>query len=390
MQNHDVIVGVDVGKSFHWLHVCDEAGRTMWSRKVDQDERQLDEVFTALGAGGERVLVVVDQPKNIGALTLACASRAGCDVGYLPGLAMRRAAGMLPGNAKTDQRDAQVIALTARVMPEALRPAGVDPKRAEMDALTSFDHDCMTERTRQLNRLHALLAEVNPMFEAAVGDQIDSPFVLGLMEHFGGPWGMRTAGQAAVRRWASKQKRVPNDVLDKAITSAWAMGHQPGGALIHEQLAIPAAARRVAELAVTRKANQARINQMLDSHPTYQALLTMPGVGPATAAVLVTTVDIALFPDHDRLASYAGIAARTRQSGTSIKGETKTRSGNKALKNALYLSAFAAMSWDPAARAFYDKKRAAGKRHTTAVIALASKRLKIMYAIMRDNTPYRP
>jgi hypothetical protein len=135
MNHYDVYAGVDVGKSFHWVYATDGNGERIVSRRIMQDEAELLAVFTSLRGGNCRVLVVVDQPKNIGALTLACASFAGCDTMYLPGLAMRRAAGILPGTAKTDARDAEVIAATARQVPGSLRPlSSADSERAELDA----------------------------------------------------------------------------------------------------------------------------------------------------------------------------------------------------------------------------------------------------------------
>ncbi len=55
------------------------------------------------------VLVVVDQPASIGALPLAVARDAGCEVAYLPGLAMRRIADLYPGEAKTDAVDTTTL-----------------------------------------------------------------------------------------------------------------------------------------------------------------------------------------------------------------------------------------------------------------------------------------
>ncbi|MEW4619777.1 transposase [Corynebacterium amycolatum] len=48
---------------------------------------------------------------------MAVARQRGCQVGYLPGLAMRKAANLYPGQAKTDSRDAFIIADTARTIP---------------------------------------------------------------------------------------------------------------------------------------------------------------------------------------------------------------------------------------------------------------------------------
>ncbi len=98
--------------------------------------------------------------------------------------------------------------------------------------------------------------------------------------------------------------------------------------------------------------------------------------------------DISRFANGSRLASYAGLAPVTRQSGSSIRGQTRSRRGNHRLKNAMYLSAFASLR-DPVSRAFYDRKRAEGKRHNAAVICLARRRCDVILAMLRSRTPYQ-
>ena len=68
-----------------------------------------------------KLLLVVDQPTTIGALPVTVARSEGILVAYLPGLAMRRIADLHAGEAKTDARDAAIIAEAARSMPHALR-----------------------------------------------------------------------------------------------------------------------------------------------------------------------------------------------------------------------------------------------------------------------------
>lgn len=95
------------------------------------------------------------------------------------------------------------------------------------------------------------------------------------------------------------------------------------------------------------------------------------------------------FADAARLASYAGIAPVTRRSGTSIRGEAPSPPGNKTLKRALFLSAFASLKGSPASRAYYDRKRAEGKQHNQAIIALARRRVDVLYAMIRDGSFYQ-
>jgi len=63
-------------------------------------------------------------------------------VGYLPGLSMRRIADLTPGSAKTDAKDAAVIAGAARTMPHTLRAVSAsDEDAAALSMLTGFDLD---------------------------------------------------------------------------------------------------------------------------------------------------------------------------------------------------------------------------------------------------------
>ena len=88
------------------------------------------------------VLIVVDQPATIGALPVALARAEGVAVAYLPGLAMRRIADLHAGEAKTDARDAYIIAEAARSMPHTLRSLKLaDNEVAELTMLCGFDDD---------------------------------------------------------------------------------------------------------------------------------------------------------------------------------------------------------------------------------------------------------
>ena len=104
-----VFIGIDVGKSEHWATALSRDGQKVLDKALPNDEDRLREVYQRLQAKGQ-VLVVVDQPATIGALAVAVAQDMGITVGYLPGLSMRRIADLTPGSAKTDAKDAAVIA----------------------------------------------------------------------------------------------------------------------------------------------------------------------------------------------------------------------------------------------------------------------------------------
>lgn len=111
------------------------------------------------------------------------------------------------------------------------------------------------------------------------------------------------------------------------------------------------------------------------------------GSGPPPR-ILLEIGDASAFKSSAHLAAYAGIAPVTHRSGTSIKGEHPARTGNRRLKRAFYLAAFAALS-DPVSRTYYDKKRAEGKKHNAALICLARRRCDVLFAMLKNKAPYR-
>ncbi|MEI3307264.1 MAG: transposase [Eggerthella lenta] len=127
----ETCIGFDVGKAAHRAcAVSCKTGEILFNGAIENREGPIDEV---LGLAGRGALVVVDQKRSIGALVLERPRAAGMDVAYLPGLSMKRARDMLPGVAKTDEIDAEVIARTAIGMPWTLRPSSRRRRRKRGD-----------------------------------------------------------------------------------------------------------------------------------------------------------------------------------------------------------------------------------------------------------------
>lgn len=163
---YDVWLGLDVGKTSH--HGCGltPAGDRVIDHELAQDETALRDVITRLQHEHGHVLVIVDQPNTIGALPVAVARDCGADIAYLPGLAMRKAADLYPGQATTDARDAFIIADTARTMPHTLR--SVDQESdvlANLKVLAGTDEDLAHDITSAINRLRSLLLQIHPALE---------------------------------------------------------------------------------------------------------------------------------------------------------------------------------------------------------------------------------
>ncbi len=168
-------------------------------------------------AGHGPLLVVVDQPATIGALPVAVARAAGHQAAYLPGLAIRRIADLYPGRAKTDARDAFIIADAARSLPHTLRPVDVgDEALAELEVLAGFDDDLAGEATR----IRGLLTGIHPALEHAIGPRIAHPAVLEILSRCGGPTSIAKAGRRKPTAIAKVHAPRMGERLVEAIMTA--------------------------------------------------------------------------------------------------------------------------------------------------------------------------
>ena len=386
----DVWIGLDIGKAEHFADARDAAGESLFAGAVANDEADIETLLGRAQALGAPALVV-DQPGSLASLVLAVAARLGVPVAYVPGLVMRRAADLYPGEAKTDRRDAFVLADTGRIRRHQVHwlDAGNDELLAQLRVLNGYDADLATDATRLSNRLRDALTGISPALERVLGPRLHHPGVRDLLARYPAPQALAKAGRGRIE--STIRKRSPR--LAKALTVAVTQ------ALGAQSVVVPVETvmgRVISEVVVEldrtlerRKRLAADIEELFEAHPFGRILGTLPGIGPRTGSRILAEIgDGARFANGSRLASYAGLAPVTRQSGSSLRGEARSRRGNHRLKNAMFLATFASLR-DPASRAFYDRKRAEGKKHNAAVICLARRRCDVILAMLRLRQPYR-
>jgi len=122
-------------------------------------------------------------------------------------------------------------------------------------------------------------------------------------------------------------------------------------------------------------------------------ITSIPGIGKTTGAVILAEIgDIGRFDSPAKLVAFAGIDATVRQSGE-FEGTANhmSKRGSPYLRRALYQSALVAATGrnpDPVLNAFYKKKLAEGKHHSTCIGAVSRKLCYIIYTILKENRPY--
>jgi len=123
--------------------------------------------------------------------------------------------------------------------------------------------------------------------------------------------------------------------------------------------------------------------------PRVRLLMTMTGVGYFTAMLLLAEIgDINRFSSDKRLASWAGLAPRVRQSGEKIRIGGVGGPGNKRVRWVMVQCAHSACRFDPRLRGFYERysKRKGGKK---AVVAVAHEMIRIVFYMLKRSEAYR-
>jgi transposase len=380
--------GIDAGKEFHWARVVGIEGETLLSRKVENDESDLRKLIGEVLPLAEEITWATDQPGGTAALLLALLWERNQKVIYIPGLTVDRARDTYRGESKTDAQDAYVIADQARMRGDLSELQANEGELAELQLLISRRRDLVTDRSRTITRLREALLALFPALERTL--DLNNSSALTLVAHYQTPTALRRAGYKRVATYLKNRGIKGADTLAKKALAA----AESQSAVLPAQDVASAIVAELAREALVLKQRIERVDEELKHRffirPEASILTSLPGMGPVLGAeFLVAAGDLSAFSSADQLAAYAGLVPAAHDSGKRAGNDHRMRGGNKVLKRAFYQSAFASLRTSPVSRAYYDRKRREGKRHTQAVMALARRRVNVLWAMLRDGTTYK-
>ncbi|MFF3272695.1 IS110 family transposase [Streptomyces chrestomyceticus] len=385
----EIWAGVDIGKEHHHCVVINADGERLSSRRVLNDETELLQLIGDVLAISTDALWAVDLNHGAAALLIGLLLSHGQPMAYLTGLAIHRASATYKGEGKTDAKDAFVIADQARVRRDLglLRPG--DEIATDLRTLTNRRLDVVFDRTRQINRLRAQLLEIFPALERSL-DLVNKGPVM-LLTGYQTPAAIRRAGAHRIETWLKNRKVRGAAALAKtAVEAAQAqMTALPGEKLAAAMVVrlakgVMALDEEIAEL-------DALIEAKFREHPHAEVIRSLPGMGPKLGAefIAATGGDMDAFGSADRLAGFAGLAPRPRDSGRVSGNLRRPKRYHRGLLRSMYLSAMVSITTCPASKAYYQRKRSEGKGHKQALLALARRRMNVLWAMIRDGQCYQ-
>ncbi|MFF9217131.1 IS110 family RNA-guided transposase [Streptomyces viridosporus] len=381
--------GTDAGKGHHHCVVIDAEGQRKLSRRVANSEPELLQLISDVLALGQDVTWAIDLNAGGAALLIALLVNHGQKLLYIPGRTVHHASGSYRGDGKTDAKDAYIIADQARMRRDLQPLQHGDEIAVDLRILTARRYDLAADRTRAINRLRAQLLEYFPALERAF-DYSTCKGALVLLTGYQTPAALRRTGKSRLATWLKNRKvRSSVAVAATALEAAEAQHTTVPGEKTAAGM-VARLARQVLslneEIAETDKLIEGRFRD----HRHAEVILSMPGLGPLLGAELVaiTGGDLEVFGTADRLAAVAGLAPVPRDSGRISGNLRRPKRYSRRLLRLFFLSAQVAARWCPISKKFYERKRGEGKNHKQAVLALARRRLNVLWALIRDGRTF--
>ncbi|MET7775024.1 IS110 family transposase [Streptomyces mirabilis] len=381
-------VGIDAGKAHHWATAIDADGQVVLSRKVINDETEILELIAAVCEAADEALWAVDISGRASTLLLTLLIGHGQSVVYIPGRTVNRMSAAYRGEGKTDAKDALVIADTARLRRDFASLSLQDEQVATLQLLTAHRADLVADRVRLINRMRDTLVGISPALERAF-DYSASKGAVVMLTEYQTPAALRGIGAKRLATWLGRRKvRRADDVAERAVEAARAQATAlPGEDRAARQVGV--IARQLLGVDEQIKETEREIREVFRKDERAAVIESMPGMGPILGAEFVAIVgDLSGYTDAGRLASHAGLAPVPRDSGRRTGNFQRPKRYHRRLRHIFYLSAQTAMMRPGLSREYYLRKRAEGQTHVQAVLALARRRVGVLWAMLRDGRPY--
>ena len=292
----------------------------------------------------------------------------------------------------TDDTESQAMARFAVVE----QPHATPPPSAPMVLLREVAGRLQAQvkqTTQAINRLHNLLARVFPEL-ATLTQDVAAGWVLRLLDTYPTAERIAQAHRASLEKIPYLSSERAQSLHQAARQSVAALRGPVAEALVRDL---------VSQVCRCQKAEK-KLRQLLTaafadlpSSPHAQ-VITIPGIGEATAAVLVAKiVDIDRFATPVQLVGYFGIFPEENSSGVDKQGHPlppgtlhMSRKGNDLARGYLWNATRVAIRHNPAVRALYRRLKAKGKRGDVAIGHCMRKLLHLVFAVWKTDRPFDP
>ena len=388
-----IFVGDDWAEAHHDVHVLNEAGERLTSRRLPEGLE---------GVAGLHKLIAeyVDDPSEV---VVGIETDRGLWVGALVA-AGYRVYGINPlavsryrdrhnvAGAKSDAGDAKVLADLVRTDRHNHRPVAGDSDLAEgVKVLARGHQNLIWIRTRHSNMLRSALREYYP---GALGafDDVDHPDALTVLDRAPTPGTGRALTRSQIKAALRRGGRQRNlDTRTEAIRQALRADQLQAPAEVVQAYAATtkAAVRILGELNGQISSLETELADHFEQHPDADILRSVPGLGVILGARVLGEFgdDPNRYADAKSRKNYAGTSPITVASGKR-RAVLARYVRNRRLYDAIDQWAFCSLTTSQGCREFYDQHRTKGDLHHQALRALGNRLVGILHGCLTHRTLY--
>ena len=402
---YDYLVGIDWAPDAHQAVIMNPSGEVLAQRAIKHTGAEIASFISGLleraGGDADRVAVAIETPR--GGLVEMLVERK-LHVYYLnPKQLDRFRDRHSVAGAKSDELDSYVLADSLRTDLRLFRRVKIDePLIIQLREFSRMRDDLQEELGRLANRLREQVHRFFPQMLELCPAANESWF-WALLERIPTPADAKRTRVSALSKLLRKhriRRFSAEELLDRLRVPAVEVAEGTvEAALTHVRILIP----RLRLVQTQLKENDRRIERLLErigredddgegeksEHRDVDIILSMPGIGMATAATMLGEAAQALAArDREALRKQSGVAPVTRKSGKRTFRVVRRQARNARLAEAMFHAARVHAQTDPHARQLYAALRSRGHSHGRALRTIGERMLRILAAMLRDGTLY--
>jgi transposase len=392
MTSTGLTCGIDWAEAHHDVALVDENGKVLVRKRVTADLpgfTALLELIAEHGGDPSSTPVAIETDKNLFVVALAAAGFTVYPINPKALARYRERHGQ--AGAKSDPADATTLANVLRTDRHVHRPLpGISDQGLAVKALARQHQEAIWALHQTISRLRAVLLDFYPQAVKAfpkMQQHAATTILAAAPTPAAGQRLTRRRVEALLHRCGRRNdpalvEQILTDLKTPALRQSGPV-EQALGVTVEGFLKIITAMRDAVDQL------EAELAAAFDNHELAPILRSAPGLGPVLAARVLAEIgdDPTRFTSAAGLRAFAGTAPITRASGRSHYVKAR-KIRNKRLGDACHWWAFATLTRSPAARAHYDRRRAAGDHHNAALRNLANKLIGRLWWCLQNNEPW--
>jgi transposase len=386
---YQVFVGVDVSKDSFTACAIDQGRKKLFEISTSMDRKGFEELSRCLLKFQKDSILVGEESSACYHVNLsAFLAKEGYHTVVINPLLISNFMKLSLRKTKTDKKDAFVIACFLNMFHSSLQ---------ESCFLSSDFQELAREREKLSfqvstlkNDIEKLLAVTFP--ELLKATNVYSKGILNLLKSYPSAWMIKTLSASEVAKLIKPEGKgrrpdiSPEKILSLARDSIACMS--PAREFILSQ--------KISQLLLLEEELE-KLNCILTDMcqecavEDLEILKSIKGIGDVTAIHFLAEVgDVSRFDNYKKLIAYAGLDPTVHQSGRYVGQSKISKRGNRHLRRVVWLMAVMVARHNKTFREYYLKKREEGFSYKKAIMSVAHKLIRVIFAMLTHKVYFSP